>query len=67
MPYYTHAKTNKETEILQERRSRPLPGFLAKLGCLKVSSQVGGYEKRRVGDQVVISQHPWNHRWRISQ
>lgn len=56
-PYYTRAKTNKETEILAELRSRPMQGFLAKLGRLKVSSQVVGYEKVRVGDQVVISQH----------
>lgn len=57
-PYYTRAKTEKETEILHELRSRPMDGFLAKLGRLKVSSQVVGYEKVRVGDQVVISQHP---------
>jgi DEAD/DEAH box helicase domain-containing protein len=57
VPYYTRARTDKETEILAELRSRPLEGFLAKLGRLKVSSQVVGYEKVRVGDQVVISQH----------
>jgi DEAD/DEAH box helicase domain-containing protein len=57
-PYYTRAKTDKETEILEELRSRPMQGFLAKLGRLKVSSQVVGYEKVRVGDQVVLSQHP---------
>ncbi len=56
-PYYTRAKTEKETEILDELRARPMAGFLAKLGRLKVSSQVVGYEKIRVGDQVVISQH----------
>ncbi len=56
--YYTRTKTKKETEILAEIRSRPLEGLLAKLGRLKVSSQVVGYEKVRVGDQVVISQHP---------
>jgi DEAD/DEAH box helicase domain-containing protein len=58
VPYYTRAKTDKETEILAELRSRPMQGFLAKLGRLKVSSQVVGYEKVRVGDQAVISQHP---------
>ena len=57
-PYFTRAKSEKETEILEELRSRPMPGYLAKLGRLKVSSQVIGYEKVRVGDQVVISQHP---------
>ncbi len=57
-PYYTRPRTEKETEVLAELRSRPMPGFLAKLGRLKVSSQVVGYEKVRVGDQVAISQHP---------
>ena len=58
VPYYTRAKTEKETEILEELRSRPMSGFLAKLGRLKVSSQVVGFEKVRVGDQTVLSQHP---------
>jgi DEAD/DEAH box helicase domain-containing protein len=58
VPYYTRAKTDKETEIVAELRSRPMQGFMARLGRLKVSSQVVGYEKVRVGDQVVISQHP---------
>ena len=57
-PYYTRAKSEKETEILDELKSRPMAGFLAKLGRLKVSSQVVAYEKIRVGDQVIISQHP---------
>jgi len=57
VPYYTRAKDEKETEILEELRSRPMAGFLAKLGRLKVSTQVVGYEKVRVGDQVVIGQH----------
>jgi DEAD/DEAH box helicase domain-containing protein len=58
VPYYTRAKTEKETEILEELRSRPMSGFLAKLGRLKVSSQVVGFEKIRAGDQSVLSQHP---------
>ena len=58
VPYYTRAKSDKETEIIDELRSRPMSGFLAKLGRLKVSSQVVAYEKVGVGDQVTISQHP---------
>lgn len=57
-PFYTRAKSEKDTEILEELRSRPMQGFMAKLGRLKVSSQVVGYEKVRVGDQIIISQHP---------
>ncbi|MCC7261872.1 MAG: DEAD/DEAH box helicase [Candidatus Latescibacteria bacterium] len=56
--YYTRPKAHKETEVLAELRSRPLANNLAKLGRLKVSSQVVGFEKVRVGDQVVLSQHP---------
>ena len=55
--YFTRARTEKDTEILEELRSRPLKGFMARLGRLKVSSQVVGYEKIRVGDQVVLSKH----------
>ena len=56
-PFYTRSKNEKDTEILEELRSRPMQGFMAKLGRLKVSSQVVGYEKVRVGDQVIVSQH----------
>lgn len=58
VPYYTRAKSEKDTEILVELRSLPMENFLAKLGRLKVSSQITGYEKVRIGDQVVLSQHP---------
>ncbi|NKB68940.1 MAG: DEAD/DEAH box helicase [Candidatus Latescibacteria bacterium] len=58
VPYYTRAKSEKETEIIEEVRSRPMPGYMAKLGRLKVSSQVVAYEKVRVGDQIILSKHP---------
>ena len=58
VPYYTRTKTDKETEILDTLRSRPMPGFLAKLGRLKVRSQVVGYEKIRARDGALLSQHP---------
>ena len=56
-PYYTRAKTEKETEILLTLRSRPMQGFLAKLGRLRVQSEVVGYEKIRVRDGAMISRH----------
>jgi DEAD/DEAH box helicase domain-containing protein len=58
VPYFTRAKSEKDTEILEELRSKPMEGFLAKLGRLKVSSQVIAFEKIRAGDQVIISRHP---------
>ena len=58
VPYYTRPKYEKETEIIEELRSKPLHGYIAKLGRLLVSSQVIAYEKVRVGDLAVISRHP---------
>ena len=58
VPYYTRPKQEKETEIIEELASKPMHGYLAKLGRLKVSSQVIAYEKVRVGDQIIISRHP---------
>ncbi len=58
VPFFTRAKSDKDTEIIEELRSRPMDGFMAKIGRLKVSSQVVAYEKIRTGDQVIISKHP---------
>ncbi len=57
VPYYTRARSNKETEILEELKSKPMFGYLAKMGRLKVSSQVVGFDKVRVSDQAIISKH----------
>lgn len=58
VPYYTRPKKEKETEILEELSSKPMHGYQAKLGRLRVESQVVAFEKVRVGDGVVISKHP---------
>jgi DEAD/DEAH box helicase domain-containing protein len=58
VPYYTRPKKEKETEILEELASKPMHGYQAKLGRLRVESQVVAFEKVRVGDGVVISKHP---------
>ena len=58
VPYYTRPKQEKETEVIEELQSKPMHGYLAKLGRLLVSSQVVAYEKVRVGDLAVISRHP---------
>ena len=46
--YYTRALSEKETEILAVERSRPVANFIARLGRLRVTEQVVGYEKRNV-------------------
>ncbi len=46
--YYTRALSEKETEILAVERSRPVGNFVARLGRLRVTEQVVGYEKRNL-------------------
>ena len=58
VPYYTRPKYEKETEIIEEQRARPMHGYMARLGRLLVSSQVIAYEKVRVGDQAILGRHP---------
>ncbi len=58
VPYYTRPKQEKETEVIEELRSKPMHGYMARIGRLLVSSQVIAYEKVRVGDQAILSRHP---------
>jgi DEAD/DEAH box helicase domain-containing protein len=46
--YYTRALSDKETEILEVVRSRPVANFVVRLGRLRVTEQVVGYEKRNL-------------------
>jgi len=56
--YYTRAQSEKETEILEVLASRPTARFVVRLGRLKVTEQVVGYEKRRIRGQELLSTHP---------
>ncbi len=55
--YYTMPRREKETEILSIRRSKPVKNFVARLGELKVTERVIGYEKRRVSSGERLSVH----------
>jgi DEAD/DEAH box helicase domain-containing protein len=46
--YYTRALSEKETEILSVQLSRPVANFIARLGRVRVTEQVVGYEKRNL-------------------
>jgi DEAD/DEAH box helicase domain-containing protein len=46
--YSTRALSDKGTEILGVDRSRPVANFLARLGRVRVTEQVVGYEKRNL-------------------
>ncbi|MCP4007038.1 MAG: DEAD/DEAH box helicase [bacterium] len=56
--HYTRALGEKDTEILETTRSRPLGNALLKLGRLKITSKVTHYEKRRVFGQDLLGRHP---------
>ena len=49
--YYTRARSDKETEILEVLKEKQTAGFTVKLGKLKVTEQVIGYEKRAIFGQ----------------
>jgi DEAD/DEAH box helicase domain-containing protein len=44
--YHTRALSEKETEILEVLGSRPVGNFVARLGRLRVTERVVGYQKR---------------------
>ena len=44
--YYTRALSKKKTEILAVELSRPVANFIVRLGRVRVTEQVVGYEKR---------------------
>ena len=46
--YYTRARSEKETEIIEETGRRPAANFLIHQGHLRVTEQVTGYERRNL-------------------
>ena len=58
LAYYTRPQQDKETEVIQELRSRPQYGYMARLARLLVSSRVTAYERVRVGDQAILGREP---------
>ncbi len=57
VPYYTHALSRDETEILDERKRKTLGSLTLHLGGLRISQRVVGYEKRRLYDRARLSRH----------
>ncbi len=52
--YFTRVKSEKETEILDILASKPVGNFLARLGRVKVTETIIGYEKRRLFSQELL-------------
>jgi len=56
--YYTQTTSEKETEILHCQEFRQVQGTVARLGRLKVTERVTGFEKRRIFGQDRIGSYP---------
>ena len=56
--YYTQTSGEKETEILQCQEVREVKRTVARLGRLKVTERITGYEKRRIFGQDRIGSYP---------
>ena len=56
--YYTQTSGEKETEILHCQEFREVKGTVARLGRLKVTERITGYEKRRIFGQDRIGSYP---------
>jgi DEAD/DEAH box helicase domain-containing protein len=56
--YYTRAFAEKQTEILEISKTRPLGNALLRLGRLRITSRTTHYEKRRIFGQDLLTRHP---------
>jgi len=56
--YYTRARSEKETDILEETGRRPAAGCLVRQGRLKVTELVTGYERRRMSGGDLLGVFP---------
>ena len=56
--YYTRTRGNKNTEILEQKKSKSLWGAAVGLGRLRVTEEITGYEKRSVKDGRLLSITP---------
>ncbi len=56
--FYTRARSDKETEILEETGRRPAMNFLLHHGRLKVTETVNGFERRRISGQTLLGVFP---------
>ena len=56
--YFTRVQSDKETEILNVRRSRPVGQFIVREGHLKVTETITGYEKRALSGHTLLGTVP---------
>ena len=58
LKYFTRTRSEKETEILRVHKSKPAGQFLVRLGDLKVTERVTGFEKRALPGQELMGVFP---------
>ncbi|MFH1123865.1 MAG: DEAD/DEAH box helicase, partial [Pseudomonadota bacterium] len=58
LKYFTRARSEKETEILEIFRSRPKGQFLVREGRVKVTEWITGFEKRALPGQEMLGVLP---------
>lgn len=56
--YYTRIVAQKETEIIQRERVRPVENFLVSFGKILVTETFTGYEKRAIQGQELLGVYP---------
>ena len=56
--YFTRVKSEKETEILEVLASKPVDNFLIRLGRIRVTEQILGFERRRLFSQELLDVQP---------
>jgi DEAD/DEAH box helicase domain-containing protein len=56
--YYTRIVAQKETEIIQRERVRPIENFLVSFGKILVTETFTGYEKRAIQGQELLGVYP---------
>jgi DEAD/DEAH box helicase domain-containing protein len=56
--YFTRVKSEKETEILDVLASKPVENFIVRMGHLRVTEHITGYEKRQLFTQELLGRNP---------
>lgn len=57
VPYYTHALSREDTEIIREKEIKRLERFTVRWGEIRMTQQVIGYERRNIFDRTRLSRH----------
>jgi DEAD/DEAH box helicase domain-containing protein len=58
LKYFTRTRSEKETEILNIHKTKPAGQFLVRLGDLKVTETITGFEKRALPGQELMGVFP---------